>query len=48
MTDDEITDVSAWLISQRPATPGQPYPSTAPASGSGAGQSAGLGKEGLR
>ena len=26
MTDDEITDVSAWLIAQRPATPGQPYP----------------------
>jgi cytochrome c oxidase cbb3-type subunit 3/ubiquinol-cytochrome c reductase cytochrome c subunit len=26
MTDDEITDVSAWLIAQRPTTPGQPYP----------------------
>ncbi len=26
MTDNEITDVSAWLIAQRPATPGQPYP----------------------
>lgn len=26
MTDDEITNVSAWLISQRPANPGQPYP----------------------
>lgn len=26
MTDDEVTDVSAWLIAQRPATPGQPYP----------------------
>ena len=26
MTDDEITNVSAWLIAQRPATPGQPYP----------------------
>ena len=45
MTDDEITDVSVWLISQRPATPGQPYPSTAPAS---AGQAAGVGKESVR
>jgi cytochrome c oxidase cbb3-type subunit 3/ubiquinol-cytochrome c reductase cytochrome c subunit len=27
MTDDEITDVSAWLIAQKPATPGQPYSS---------------------
>ena len=26
MTGDEITNVSAWLIAQRPATPGQPYP----------------------
>lgn len=26
MTDDEVTNVSAWLIAQRPATPGQPYP----------------------
>jgi cytochrome c oxidase cbb3-type subunit 3 len=26
MTDDEITDVSAWLIAQRPSAPGQPYP----------------------
>ena len=32
MTDDEITNVSAWLIAQRPATPGQPYPNTQPAS----------------
>ena len=32
MTDDEITNVSAWLIAQRPATPGQPYPSTQPLS----------------
>lgn len=32
MTDDEITDVSAWLIAQRPATPGQPYPNTKPLS----------------
>ena len=26
MTDDEITDVSAWLMAQRPLNPGQPYP----------------------
>ena len=32
MTDDEITDVSAWLIAQKPATPGQPYPHATPAS----------------
>lgn len=32
MTDDEITNVSAWLIAQSPATPGQPYPSTQPLS----------------
>jgi cytochrome c oxidase cbb3-type subunit 3/ubiquinol-cytochrome c reductase cytochrome c subunit len=32
LTDDEITNVTAWLRSQRPATPGQPYPNTQPAS----------------
>ena len=26
LTDDEITNVTAWLIAQRPARPGQPYP----------------------
>ena len=26
LTDDEITNVTAWLIAQRPAQPGQPYP----------------------
>jgi cytochrome c oxidase cbb3-type subunit 3 len=26
MTAEEVTDVVAWLASQRPATPGQPYP----------------------
>jgi len=26
MTDQEITDVVAWLASQRSTTPGQPYP----------------------
>ncbi len=28
MTDDEITDVCAWLLAQKPATPGQPYADT--------------------
>jgi cytochrome c oxidase cbb3-type subunit III len=32
MTDQEITDVSAWLIAQKPTNPGQPYPSATPAS----------------
>lgn len=31
MTADEVTDVSAWLMSQKPVLPGQPYPSTNPA-----------------
>lgn len=31
LTDDEITNVSAWLIAQRPARPGQPYPDMQPA-----------------
>ena len=26
LTDDDVSDVSAWLMAQRPATPGQPYP----------------------
>jgi cytochrome c oxidase cbb3-type subunit 3/ubiquinol-cytochrome c reductase cytochrome c subunit len=30
MTDDEITDVTAWLIAQRPVSPGQPYPNSNP------------------
>ena len=25
LTDQEITDVTAWLVSQKPALPGQPY-----------------------
>ena len=29
MTDDEITNVTAWLMSQKPAMPGQPYPTNA-------------------
>ena len=28
MTDQEVTDVVAWLASQRSPTPGQPYPSS--------------------
>jgi cytochrome c oxidase cbb3-type subunit III len=30
LTDDEITNVTAWLLAQRPAAPGQPYPNTTP------------------
>jgi cytochrome c oxidase cbb3-type subunit 3 len=26
LSDDEITSVSAWLMAQKPALPGQPYP----------------------
>jgi cytochrome c oxidase cbb3-type subunit III len=26
MTDEEVTDVSAWLMAQKPQNPGQPYP----------------------
>lgn len=25
MTDDEVTNLTAWLMAQRPASPGQPY-----------------------
>lgn len=32
MTDDEVTDVSAWLLAQKPAMPGQPYPNDMPTS----------------
>lgn len=32
LTDDEITDVTAWLIAQTPARPGHPYPNTQPTS----------------
>lgn len=32
MTDDEIANVTAWLLAQRPAAPGQPYPSLNPTS----------------
>ena len=31
MTDDEVTDVCAWLMAQRSLNPGQPYPSANPA-----------------
>jgi len=35
LTDADVNDVSAWLIAQRPANPGQPYPdnSSTPAEG---------------
>jgi cytochrome c oxidase cbb3-type subunit III len=33
MTDDEVTDVTAWLMSQKPVLPGQPYPNTNQLSG---------------
>jgi hypothetical protein len=26
MTDDEVTNVTAWLMAQREQNPGQPYP----------------------
>lgn len=32
MTDEEITNVTAWLMSQKPALPGQPYPTAGPTS----------------
>ena len=31
LTDDEITNVSAWMLAQRPSNPGQPYSNTTPA-----------------
>lgn len=32
LTDDEITNVTAWLMAQKPANPGQPYPNRTPTS----------------
>lgn len=32
LTDDDVTNVSAWLIAQKPAAPGQPYPNAQPTS----------------
>lgn len=32
MTDQEISDVVAWLVAQRPQYPGQPYPEQSPGS----------------
>lgn len=32
LTGDEISDVSAWLMAQKPPLPGQPYPNTQPTS----------------
>ena len=37
MTDQEVSDVVAWLVTQRPQFPGQPYPSS-PGSASGGSQ----------
>jgi cytochrome c oxidase cbb3-type subunit 3 len=31
LTDDDITNVSAWLMAQKPLLPGQPYPNLSPA-----------------
>ncbi len=31
MTDDDVTDVTAWMIAQKPVSPGQPYPNAKPA-----------------
>jgi len=33
MTAEEVTDVGAWLMSQKPQLPGQPYPNANPISG---------------
>jgi cytochrome c oxidase cbb3-type subunit 3 len=30
LTDDEIMNLTAWLMSQKSATPGQPYPNAKP------------------
>ena len=30
LSDDEITNLTAWLMAQKPANPGQPYPNTNP------------------
>lgn len=32
LTDDEITNVSAWMLAQRLSNPGQPYPNQSPIS----------------
>ena len=32
MTDQEITNVTAWLMAQKPTLPGQPYPNVNPTS----------------
>ena len=32
LTDGDVNDVTAWLLSQRPANPGQPYPNNNPMS----------------
>jgi cytochrome c oxidase cbb3-type subunit III len=30
LTDSDVNDVTAWLMSERPANPGQPYPESGP------------------
>lgn len=32
LTDTDITDVTTWMLAQRPANPGQPYPNNRPTS----------------
>jgi cytochrome c oxidase cbb3-type subunit 3 len=32
LTDADVTDVTAWMLAQRPATPGQPYSNRQPSS----------------
>ncbi len=32
MSDDEVSDVTAWMMTQKPASPGQPYPNATPTS----------------
>jgi mono/diheme cytochrome c family protein len=34
MTDQEVSDVVAWIVAQRPQFPGQPYPATSASGGS--------------
>ena len=41
LTDADVNDVTAWLMSQRPANPGQPYPQNGTTTEPGASQPAG-------
>lgn len=31
LTDENVTDLVTWMVAQKPASPGQPYPNTRPA-----------------